>query len=297
MTETPGRGIQAEGNRWHSTRRWTSASWEAEPRTGGGEGADRGGHDRVRAGARPLVQARGLRPGRRADVQAAQLLLAHGGVGAAHLAARCGHAGRGPLHQDPDLLQRHVRGRRHHPLQRAFLALPRVGLPCQVRGRPGGGHHIEDWPISYDDMEPFYEKAEWTVGVSGQGWSSPFDPPRKRDYPVGPAARNSPGAALERGARKLGLHPFPTPLAILTGDYDGRPGASARACARPTAARWAPSRAPWNRCCPRPWPPDAWRSGPCVFRGRSPSTGRARLPASLISTPRERRSTSLRAWW
>ena len=89
---------------------------------------------------------------------------------------------------------------------------------------PVAGTTIEDWPISYDDMEPFYEKAEWTVGVSGKGWSSPFDPPRKRDYPVGPAARNSPGAALERGARKLGLHPFPTPLAILTGDYDGRPG-------------------------------------------------------------------------
>ena len=89
---------------------------------------------------------------------------------------------------------------------------------------PVAGTTIEDWPISYDDMEPFYEKAEWTVGVSGKGWSSPFDPPRKRDYPVGPAARNSPGAALEKGARKLGLHPFPTPLAILTGDYDGRPG-------------------------------------------------------------------------
>ncbi len=89
---------------------------------------------------------------------------------------------------------------------------------------PVTGATIEDWPVSYDDMEPFYEKAEWTVGVSGKGWSSPFDPPRKRDYPVGPAARNSPGAALERGARKLGLHPFPTPLAILTGDYDGRPG-------------------------------------------------------------------------
>ena len=89
---------------------------------------------------------------------------------------------------------------------------------------PVAGTTIEDWPISYDDMEPFYEKAEWTIGVSGKGWSSPFDPPRKRDYPVGPAARNSPGAALEKGARKLGLHPFPTPLAILTGDYDGRPG-------------------------------------------------------------------------
>ena len=132
---------------------------------------------------------------------------------------------------------------------------------------PLAGTTIEDWPISYDDMEPFYEKAEWTVGISGKGWSNPFDPPRKRDYPVGPAARNSPGAALERGARKLGLHPFPTPLAILTGDYDAVRAASARACALPTAARWAPSPAPWSRCCPRPWPPAAWRSAPSVWRG------------------------------
>ena len=144
---------------------------------------------------------------------------------------------------------------------------------------PVAGTTIEDWPISYDDMEPFYEKAEWTVGVSGQGWSSPFDPPRKRDYPVGPAARNSPGAALEKGARKLGLHPFPTPLAILTGDYDGVRAASARGCALPTAARWAPSPAPWSHCCPRRWPPGVWRSGRFAWRGRLPSTGTAGPPA------------------
>lgn len=86
------------------------------------------------------------------------------------------------------------------------------------------GSSIEDWPITYAEMEPYYEKAEWTIGVSGQGWSSPFDPPRKRDYPVPPVARNSAGAILEKGARALGLHPFPTPLAILSAPYDGRPG-------------------------------------------------------------------------
>lgn len=89
---------------------------------------------------------------------------------------------------------------------------------------PVAGTSIEDWPITYEEMEPYYEKAEWTIGVSGKGWSNPFDPPRKRDYPVPPAARNGPGAILEKGGRKLGLHPFPTPLAILSEPYDGRPG-------------------------------------------------------------------------
>jgi choline dehydrogenase-like flavoprotein len=46
---------------------------------------------------------------------------------------------------------------------------------------PVAGTSIEDWPITYDDMEPYYEKAEWTIGVSGKGWASPFDPPRKRE--------------------------------------------------------------------------------------------------------------------
>lgn len=88
---------------------------------------------------------------------------------------------------------------------------------------PIAGTSIEDWPITYDEMEPFYEKAEWTIGISGKGWSNPFDPPRRRDYPLPPVPRNSAGAVLDKGARALGLHPFPTPVAILSSDYDGRP--------------------------------------------------------------------------
>ena len=51
---------------------------------------------------------------------------------------------------------------------------------------PVAGASIEDWPVTYDEMEPYYEKAEWTIGISGKGWANPFDPPRKRDLPVPP---------------------------------------------------------------------------------------------------------------
>ncbi len=88
---------------------------------------------------------------------------------------------------------------------------------------PVAGTSIEDWPISYDEMEPYYEKAEWTLGVSGKGWSNPFDPPRRRDYPLPPIARNSAGAIMAKGCRALGMHAFPTPVAILSEPYDGRP--------------------------------------------------------------------------
>lgn len=85
------------------------------------------------------------------------------------------------------------------------------------------GADLVDWPISYDEMEPYYERAEREIGVSGAARLDPFAPPRRRDYPLPPVDRNSAGAILERGARALGLHPFPTPLAILSRPYQGRP--------------------------------------------------------------------------
>jgi choline dehydrogenase-like flavoprotein len=86
-------------------------------------------------------------------------------------------------------------------------------------GVPGTG--LVDWPISYDELEPYYTKAEWEIGVSGE--PGPFDPPRSRAYPMPPLPVKSSGVLLERGARALGLHPQTTPLAINSQAYNGRP--------------------------------------------------------------------------
>jgi choline dehydrogenase-like flavoprotein len=86
---------------------------------------------------------------------------------------------------------------------------------------PGTG--FDDWPISYAELEPYYTKVEWDVGVSGLAGSSPFDPPRTKPYPMPPMPTKSSGVLFERGARKLGLHPFPAPLAINSQAYNGRP--------------------------------------------------------------------------
>jgi choline dehydrogenase-like flavoprotein len=86
---------------------------------------------------------------------------------------------------------------------------------------PGTG--FADWPISYSDLEPYYTKVEWEVGVSGLAHASPFDPPRSKPYPMPPMPVKSSGVLLERGARKLGLHPFPAPMAITSQPYRGRP--------------------------------------------------------------------------
>ena len=85
------------------------------------------------------------------------------------------------------------------------------------------GTGFADWPINYQELEPYYTKVEWEVGVSGLAGASPFDPPRSKPYPMPPAPVKSSGVLLERGARKLGLHPFPAPLAVTSMPYRGRP--------------------------------------------------------------------------
>lgn len=82
------------------------------------------------------------------------------------------------------------------------------------------GTGFTDWPITYQDLEPYYTKVDWEVGVAGA--PGPFDPPRSRPYPMPPHPPKSTGVLLERGARKLGYKPFPAPMAIASKPFDGR---------------------------------------------------------------------------
>jgi choline dehydrogenase-like flavoprotein len=84
------------------------------------------------------------------------------------------------------------------------------------------GSTLVDWPITYADLEPYYTKVEWEVGVSGQAYASPFDPPRSKPYPMPPLPVKGSGVIFERAARKLGWHPFPAPMAILSQPRAGR---------------------------------------------------------------------------
>jgi choline dehydrogenase-like flavoprotein len=86
---------------------------------------------------------------------------------------------------------------------------------------PGTG--FADWPITYADLEPYYTKVEWECGVSGLAGANPFDPPRSKPYPMPPLPVKSSGVLFERGARKLGWHPVPAPMAINSVPYRGRP--------------------------------------------------------------------------
>jgi len=89
---------------------------------------------------------------------------------------------------------------------------------------PISGTGFTDWPITYADLEPYYTKVEWEIGVSGLAGASPFDPPRSKPYPMPPLPVKGSGVIFEQAARKLGWHAFPAPMAILS---QARPGRSA----------------------------------------------------------------------
>ncbi|MGA2119167.1 MAG: GMC family oxidoreductase [Bryobacteraceae bacterium] len=92
------------------------------------------------------------------------------------------------------------------------------------------GSTLEDWPISYSDLEPYYEKAEWEMGVSGDDTGNIFKAPRRKPLPMPPLSANKEHLTLEPAARRLGLHPFYIPMLRNSVPYNGR-----RSCMR---CRW-----------------------------------------------------------
>ena len=86
------------------------------------------------------------------------------------------------------------------------------------------GSTLDDWPISYNDLESCYEKAEWEIGVSGENTGNPFAAPRKKGYPMPAFENNQEGKLLAAAAQEMGLHPFPIPMLRNSVPYNGRAG-------------------------------------------------------------------------
>jgi len=84
------------------------------------------------------------------------------------------------------------------------------------------GSTLDDWPVDYSDLEPYYEKAEWEIGVAGDGTADPFAAPRKKGYPMPPHPYNREAEILRDASRRRGLHPFPIPMLRNSVHFDGR---------------------------------------------------------------------------
>lgn len=81
---------------------------------------------------------------------------------------------------------------------------------------PIKGANIVDWPISYDELEPYYTRVEKEIGVSGKIVDHPFQEPRStNDFPYPPLSENIISQWIDQSCRNLGYHPMPTPRAIL----------------------------------------------------------------------------------
>jgi gluconate 2-dehydrogenase alpha chain len=88
---------------------------------------------------------------------------------------------------------------------------------------PIDGAEVADWPLSYDDLEPFYAEAERSVGVAGEAGANPFAAWRSGPYPMPPGAPMYGAVLSTAAAQRQGLHPYAAPTAANSVPYGGRP--------------------------------------------------------------------------
>ena len=84
------------------------------------------------------------------------------------------------------------------------------------------GATVADWPITYDELEPYYSRVEWAFGVSGQAGANRFEGPRSRGYPCPPLPISRYAEKFSKGCAALGWNAFPTPQAALSRAFNGR---------------------------------------------------------------------------
>jgi choline dehydrogenase-like flavoprotein len=90
---------------------------------------------------------------------------------------------------------------------------------------PVDGASLADWPISYDDIEPYLTKIEWEFGTSGLDRGSKYEPPRNSDFPCPPPPVTAFGRKFYEGCNELGIDAGPVPQGLVTREHNGRPPA------------------------------------------------------------------------
>jgi gluconate 2-dehydrogenase alpha chain len=83
------------------------------------------------------------------------------------------------------------------------------------------GSTVADWPITYDELEPYFSAVEQTAGVAGDD-SNPFIT-RSRPLPMPPLRPFRLGQVFRQATEALGLHPHPAPVGVNSVPYNGFP--------------------------------------------------------------------------
>jgi gluconate 2-dehydrogenase alpha chain len=97
-------------------------------------------------------------------------------------------------------------------------------------GRLPANHSIQDWGITYAELEPFYTRAERLLGISGKAGVDPFEGTRSAEYPTPPQKLAYFSTLFRDATRSLGYHPFPSPSANLSKAYRNPDGIIRPAC-------------------------------------------------------------------
>lgn len=117
-------------------------------------------------------------------------------------------------------------------------------LATRLREKWGASHlpaelSVQDFPLSYDDLEPYYWKVEQMLGISGKAGNirgevveggNPFEGPRSHEYPNPPHKKTYAMVLFEQATRELGYHPYPAAAATLSQQYTNPDGVSRAGC-------------------------------------------------------------------
>ena len=98
---------------------------------------------------------------------------------------------------------------------------------------------LQDWGITYDQLEPYFDKFEYMAGIAGKAGNikgqkiqggNVFEGPRSREYPVRPQSQTQSTSMFNAAALQLGYHPFPAPSANLPVSYKNPDGITRGQC-------------------------------------------------------------------
>ena len=141
----------------------------------------------------------------------------------------------------------------------AWRFFPEDFAMASVYGSPEGAT-LADWPIGYDELEPYYTRAEWELGVAGEEGALTARTPRSKGYPMPPMETEPARELLADAAGRLGWTWGPIPLAINSVPAAGRP-----ACVR------------CSSCVGHACPVDAKNGSHNTFLPRALATGNAHV--------------------
>jgi gluconate 2-dehydrogenase alpha chain len=123
--------------------------------------------------------------------------------------------------------------RRMHPHHFRYLTHVRESFG---EGVLPDGHTLTDWPVSYDELESYYTTIEYLIGVAGNE-DNPFVR-RSKPYPLPPLRPFRTSEIFSRATKGMGLHPYPTPVAVNSEPYNGYPAT--------TYCAWSGGFGPFN---------------------------------------------------